>query len=336
MATLRDVAELANVSVTTASRVLNGADESHPVSSGVRASVVSAAATLGYRRSAAGRALKNGHNNLIGVVASDILDPYFAEMIRGIEIAAAECGYVTVLANANRDPYQERTKFQVLREHGASGIVFCGSDIEGSPGTADLAREVNRAVGEGTRVVSLAPRGFVSTQIVVDNETTAYNLTKHMLGLGYRDVVFAGGLPGLTAAELRIQGYQRAMYEFDQLPRVVGRDGMSQKTGREATQQLLRVPNTPDSIICTNDETAIGSLAAIWQAGLRIPDDIAIAGIGGTATGRVFDLTTIELPLAELGRLAVEYIVRKSDEPPTAPACTLREGRTTQAVRDPV
>ncbi|MER8161047.1 hypothetical protein [Streptomyces sp. NPDC094472] len=164
---------------------------------------------------------------------------------------------MTILAKANRDPYQERTKFQVLREHGAPGIVFCGSDIEGSPGTADLDREVNRAVGEGTRLVSLAPRGFVTTQIIVDNEATAYNLTKHMPGLGCRDIVIA--VPATS--------WPRPRW-----------------TWRRSSARC----------------------SPTWP------------------------------PLAELGRLAVEDIVRKADEPPIAPVCTLREGRATQAVRDSV
>ncbi|GGM62214.1 LacI family DNA-binding transcriptional regulator [Microbacterium saperdae] len=333
MATLREVARLAGVSVTTASRVLNDTDRDHPVSDATRAAVTTAAETAGYRRSAAARALKNGRSRLIGVIASDVLDPYFAEMTRGIEVAAAAAGYVTVLANANRDPYQERSRFQVLREHGAAGIVFCGSDIDGAPGTAELAREVNHAMRDGTDVISLAPRGFAATEIVIDNEASSYDLTTHLLDLGNRQIAFVGGLPGLVAAEMRISGYRRAMYNQDRLPRVAGLDGMSQISGRAATERLLASATRPDAIICTNDETAIGALAAIWQAGLRIPEDIAIAGIGGTDTGRVFDLTSIELPLAELGRLAVECIVTHST--PVPPEYRLRLGRTT-APRNPI
>lgn len=329
MATLRDVAHLAGVSVTTASRVLNSTDRDHPVSDAARAAVNEAASTLGYRRSAAARALKNGHSHLIGVISSDILDPYFGEMTRGIEVAAAAAGYVTVVANANRDPFQERGRFQTLREHGAAGIIFCGSDIEGAPGTADLAREVNRALKDGTPVISLAPRSFASTTIVVDNEATAYDITAHLLAQGHEDIAFVGGLPGLAAAEMRIAGYRRAMYERGRLPRVAGSDGMSQMTGHAAAESLLAGTTVPDAIICTNDETAIGALAAIWHAGLRIPEDIAIAGIGGTDAGRVFDLTSIELPLAELGRLAVECIVNPSAGVPSPPAYSIREGRTT-------
>jgi len=332
MATLRDVAELANVSVTTASRVLNGTDQTHPVSPTMRAGVVAAAAALGYRRSAAARALKHGRSDIIGVIVSDILDPYFAEMTRGAEIAAAASGYVTVVANASRDPQQERRKFQVLREHGASGIIFCGSDIVGSPGTAELAREVTRAAQEGTKVVALAPRGFSSTQIVVDNEATSYRLARYLIDLGHRDITFAGGIPGLAAAEMRIAGYQRAMYEAGLLPQIVGQSGMSQQTGSDAVHHLLSAARRPSAIICTNDEIAVGALAALWRGGIRVPEDISVAGIGGTETGRVFDLTTMVLPLAELGAIAAGFVTGDDARAPSAPPYHLREGGTTRAV----
>ena len=267
MATLREVAELAAVSVATASRVLNGS--AHPVSRDVRGSVRAAAETLGYTPSAAAQALKQQRSKIIGVIASDILYLYFAELTRGIEIEAAKFGFVTILANANRDPEQERMKFRVLREHQASGIIFCGSDIEGSPGTAQLAREVNLAVRAGTRVVALAPRGFDSTKIVIDNDAASYELTRYMLSLGHRRVAFIGGMPGLTAVEQRVVGYRRAMYEAQALPQVVGGTGMRQESGRDAVAQLIAAGQLPEAIVCANDEVAVGVLACLWTSGYK-------------------------------------------------------------------
>ncbi|SEJ62816.1 transcriptional regulator, LacI family [Arthrobacter sp. yr096] len=334
MATLREVAELAAVSVATASRVLNGS--AHPVSRDIRESVQSAAKTLGYTPSAAAQALKQQRSKIIGVIASDILDPYFAELTRGIEIEAAKAGFVTILANANRDPEQERTKFRVLREHQASGIVFCGSDIEGSPGTAELAREVNLAVRAGTRVVALAPRGFDSTKIVIDNHAASYALTRYMLSLGHRRIAFIGGMPGLTAVEQRVVGYRRAMFEAQALPMVLGSVGMRQESGRDAVAQLIGAGELPEAIVCANDEIAVGVLAGLWTSGYRIPDDVSVAGIGGTRGGAVFGLTTVTLPLVELGGMAAAYIADAGRSPkvPEAPQFELRPGSTT-AVKDP-
>ncbi len=335
MATLRDVAEQASVSVATASRVLNGSKPNHPVSSEVRAAVRAAAESLGYMPSAAAQALQQQRSKIIGVIASDILDPYFAEMTRGIEIEASGQGFVTMLANANRDPAQESTKFRVLREHQASGIVFCGSDIDGAPGTARLAREVTAAARHGTKVVALAPRGFEATKIVVDNAATAYDLTSYLLSLGHRDIAFVGGIPGLTAAEQRITGFQAAMVERGLTPRPPIANGMSQESGRDAISRLLAGSDLPNAVICTNDEVAVGALAYLWRRGLRVPEDISVAGIGGTRAATTFDMTTMTLPLMELGRLAARHIVatETDTEVPEPPPCTLRVGSTT-APRD--
>ena len=331
MATLRDVAEQASVSVSTASRVLNGSKPNHPVSSDVRAAVRAAAESLGYMPSAAAQALQQQRSKIIGVIVSDILDPYFAEMTRGIEIEASRHGFVTVLANANRDPEQECAKFRVLREHQASGIVFCGSDIDGAPGTARLAREVTAAARQGTNVIALAPRGFDATKIVVDNATTAYDLTHYLLSLGHRDIAFVGGIPGLTAAEQRIVGYKRAMIETGSTPRQAIENGMSQESGQDAMAQLVAGPQLPDAVLCTNDEVALGALAHLWRCGLRVPDDVSVAGIGGTRAATTFDMTTMTLPLMDLGRLAARHIaVTKTENiAPIAPPCTLRVGTTT-------
>lgn len=332
MATLRDVADLASVSIATASRVLNGSGPNHPVSTDVQASVRAAAATLGYMPSAAARTLKNQRSKIIGVIASDILDPYFAELTRGIEIEAARSGQVTVVANANRDPDQERTRFRALREHLAQGIIFCGSDIEGAPGTVQLAREVNAAVRAGTRVVALAPRGFTSTSIVIDNAASAAQLTAYLLSLGHRKIVFVGGLPGLTAAEQRISGYRSAMFTAGAAPRVAGITGMSQESGKAAMAEIVAGKDLPEAIICTNDEVAVGVLAYLWTNGYRIPEDISVAGIGGTKVGRVFGLTTMTLPLIDLGTLAARFIASPDAQPeiPAPPKFTLRPGSTTR------
>ncbi|WP_051389448.1 LacI family DNA-binding transcriptional regulator [Arthrobacter sp. 35W] len=330
MATLREIAELASVSVATASRVLNGSAQHHPVSRDVQASVRAAAQTLGYTPSAPAQALKQQRSKIIGVIASDILDPYFAEMTRGIEIEAAKYGYVTILANANRDPDQERTKFRVLREHQVSGIIFCGSDIEGSPGTAELAREVNLAVRSGTRVVALAPRGFDSTKIVIDNVAAAHELTRYVLSLGHRNIAFIGGIPGLSAAEQRIDGYRAAMFEEQAHPHVLGLSGMSQESGKDAVTQLIASGPLPDAIVCANDEVAVGVLAHLWGSGYKTPDDVSVVGIGGARSGAVFGLTTMTLPLVELGGLAARYIATAGTSPevPAAPRFELHVGST--------
>lgn len=319
MATLKEIADLASVSVATASRVLNGSAVGHPVSVAVRTAVQDAARQLGYTPSAPARALRSRHSRIIGVIVSDILDPYFGEIARAVEIEAGKHGYATIITNANRDPEQERQKFALLCEHRASGIIFCGSDIEGAPGTARLARDVKDAIDQGTRVVALAPRQFESDRIVVDNVATAADLTSYLLGLGHTDIVFMGGVRGLTAAEQRIDGYFLTMERSGLDPRVTGLDGLTQESGHLAMRKLLAGRELPEAVLCSNDEVAIGALAALSAEGLHAPESISLAGIGGTRVGALFGLTTMTLPLEELGRRAATWVVSRETAATSAP-----------------
>jgi len=186
-------------------------------------------------------------------------------------------------------------------------------------------------VRSGTRVVALAPRGFDSTKIIIDNDAASYELTRYMLSLGHRSIAFIGGMPGLTAVEQRVVGYRRAMYEAHALPHVVGGTGMRQESGRDAMAQLVSSGQLPQAIVCANDEVAVGVLAYLWTSGYKTPDDVSVAGIGGTRGGAVFGLTTMTLPLVELGGLAAGYIANAADSPPVpeAPRFELSLGVTT-------
>lgn len=329
MATLREIAELAAVSVATASRVLNGSD--HPVSVDVQTKVRAAASQLGYTPSAPARTLKTQRSRIIGVIAGDLMDTYFAEIAHGVEVEAAALGYATVMANANRDASQELDRFHVLREHQASGIVFCGSEIVDAPGTPQLVREVDQAVAAGVCVVSLAPRTFESTKFVIDNAAAGRELTSYVLSLGHRDIAFVGGIPGLIATEQRVNGYRAAMATVGAEPRTDGHSGMTQESGKKAMARMIDSGSLPAAVICANDEVAIGALAQLWAAGLRVPHDVSVAAIGGTRGGAIFGLTALTLPLAELGATAVRHIAhhREHVDVPMVPSCRLRVGTTT-------
>lgn len=331
MATLKEIADLASVSVATASRALNGSAVGHPVSEAVQARVRSAAAQLGYTPSAPARALRARRTSIVGVITSDILDPYFGELARSIEIEAGRLGFVLIVANTDRDPGQERLKFELLREHRAAGIVFCGSDIDGAPGTARLAREVDAAVAQGTRVVALAPRHFAADRIVVDNVAAGGRLTEHLLDLGHRDIAFIGDLPGLASIGLRIDGYTAAITAAGGAPRVLGRGGLTQESGRSAMGELLAGSRAPDAVVCANDEVAVGVVAGLWNAGLHAPETLSVAGIGGTRVGEQFGLTTMSLELGELGMVATRYITSVEGAPPSAPGVRLVVRSSTRA-----
>lgn len=317
MASLIDVARHARVSVSTASRVLNGS--AHPVSAAIRDRVEASAAELGYQRSALARALVTRSSRIIGVIVGDIVDPYFAEIVRGVEVEAAAQGYVTIVANADRRPELEVRQLQTLLEHRAAGVVFAGSGIDGAPGTTELNDLVASAVRQGSTILALAPREFgagsdaTASALVFDNDGAAHDLTRYLQDLGHRRIAFVGGIPGLAAGEIRAAAYARAMTERGLEPLVTGQIGFDRTAGRAATLELVGSGGLPDALICCNDEVAVGALAALWSSGVRVPDGVSVASIGGTQGGTVFDLTTMRLPLVELGARAARAIMATAD-----------------------
>lgn len=332
MATLHDVAKLANVSIATVSRALSGHEAVQSVSDKTRRAVEQAAEQLGYRPSAAARALKTGRTRLIGVIASDFLDSYYGEMASGIELEASASDFAPVLASAKRDPKEELLRLRLMREQNAAGVVFCGSSIAESEGQEELLEEVQQATNSGMRVVSLAPRGFGSIELITDNEATGYDITRYFLDTGHHKIAFFGGVEGLTSAQMRIAGYLRAMHEAGEVPQVLNQAGMAHEDGRAAARTVMASRIRPTAIVATNDELAIGALAELWSLGFKVPDDVSVACVGGTRTTRAFEMTHIALPLIELGRLAAAYIINTAPQPsrPNLPAYRFVLGRTTR------
>lgn len=335
MSTLHDVADAAGVSIATASRVLNGSTSKHPVSKATREAVEHAARRLNYTVSATARALKQRRSKLIGVIVGDILDPYFGTLARSIEIEAAQHGYVTVVANANRDAAQERSRFRALREHQASGIIFCGSEVMGVAGGGDLLDDVNVAVRDGAQIIALSHRSFECTAVMLDDRYAGRELTSYLISLGHQDIAFLPGIKELYSSVQRFQGYREALLRAGLKVRGGTAMGMSQDAGRDAMAMLLNSGPLPDAVVCSNDEIAVGSISALWSAGLRVPEDVNVACIGGTLVGQTFDVTSMTLPLNELGTLAARRIALPKTELPEVVRPELIIGATTAPRNEP-
>jgi LacI family transcriptional regulator len=175
VASLSDISRHAGVSIATCSRVLNGS--AHPVSDATRERVMQAAQELGYAPSALARALVTRSSRIIGVIVGDIVDPYFAEIARGVEAVGADLGYLTMVCSAELGTEAELAHLQQLRDYQAAGIIFAGSGRVRDPSTHDLAQAVSDARERGSVVVALAQREFDAHSIVFDNEAAAHDIT---------------------------------------------------------------------------------------------------------------------------------------------------------------
>jgi LacI family transcriptional regulator len=282
--------------------VLNGS--SHPVSEATRRRVLDAADELGYRPSELARALVRRTSRIVGVLVGDIVDPYFAEIARGVEDVATSVGHLTMVCNTERRPEAELAHLDVLRDYHPAGVVFASSGSESS-----ALREAVADIQEfGTAVVTLATRDLDCPSVLVDNRAAAREATEHLLSLGHRRIAFVEG-PAHAGGE-RLEGFRAAI----------------DAAGAEAV--VLSEHPLPDAILGVDDDVAISVLTALRRAGVDVPGEVSVAGIGDTRPARLVDLTTVALPLHELGELAARVILEGAEGDVVLPHRLVRRATT--------
>ncbi|SEG99803.1 LacI family transcriptional regulator [Nonomuraea solani] len=308
MSSLVEVAKAAGVSVSTASRVLNGSD--HPISAATKARVIATAERLGYSPSALARALVSRSSRLLGVLVSDIMNPYFSVIARGVDDVASRAGYATMLSNVDRRTTTEINRLQTMRDYRAAGVIFAGSGHVDDPHEPELAKAVRQAREQGIRTVSLTMRGLGCPTVTADSRTAAYDITDHLVSLGHRRIAFIEGPPGMIATRQRREGFLACMSDADLaesaqcLP-----GGFDYESGHAAALRLIARPPLPDAILAANDEAAVGALNALRQARIDVPGEISVAGIDDLRVARFVGLTTVSLPLYEMGAMAARHII---------------------------
>jgi LacI family transcriptional regulator len=308
LASLADISHRAGVSIATASRVLNGS--SHPVSEATRSRVLAAADELGYRPSELARALVKRTSRIVGVIVGDIVDPYFAEIARGVEDVAAQVGHLTMVCNADRRPAAELAHLGVLRDYHAAGVVFAGSGYEHAAEEPALRALVGELQAAGTMVVALAVRDLDCPSVLVDNRAAAREATDHLLSLGHRRIAFVEGPAGLHTSAHRREGFDAAIAAAG-AEAVVLAGGFDFEAGAAAAGVLM--DDLPDAVLAVNDEAAIGLLTALRRAGVDVPAQVSVAGIDDTRPARLVDLTSVSLPLHELGERAAQVILEGAE-----------------------
>ena len=324
--TLAQVARLAGVSPATASRVLNGS--ARKPGPDVADRVRQAAASLGYVPNAQAQGLARSTSGLIGLIVHDIADPYFAAIARGVQAAAREQGKMLLLATTGGTPADEHAAVTAFAARRADSIVIAGSRSS-RPGdqnsNAELAAELDRYCRNGGRVGVLghaivgasAHEGY--HVVAVPNEELAAELAGALAQVHSGEFVILGGPEGLLTSDDRIRGYQKGLEAAGLPPAEILRAGFDRTGGYEAGTTLAEriidarkggeAPAGEVSrpcIFAANDVMAIGAVAALRAQGLRIPRDALIAGFDDIETLRDFrpPLSTVRLPLEEIGRLA--------------------------------
>ena len=303
VATIKDVAKLAGVSVSTASVALNGRG---PVSEATRQRVKEAALALRYRPNAVARSLVTRRTRSIGLVLADLTDPYFHGVAKGIEAVASASGYTVLLADTDRSPAKEERSLETLLCRQVDGLILAGSAGENGGSLSWLKTSQ-------VPVVTVGRYSEAFPAVSADNTGAGRLVAEHLVREGYRRIGFIGGPPGLRVSVERCQGFCTALREAGFEPLCSAPGDFTPAGGYQAAKALLaNGAERPEAIVAANDQMAIGVLKAVKEAGLQVPDDVAVAGIGDVATAVYTDppLTTVALPLREMGERAARMLLR--------------------------
>jgi LacI family transcriptional regulator len=312
MASITDVARIAGVSTATASRVVSEAP--YAVSRATRERVLDAARILDYVPNALARGLLKSYIPVVGVIVHDITDPYFAEVVRGVEDAASPGGYLVIICSSDRIAERENSYVRLLRSMRAGTVIFAGSGLDDPACNEEMGKHLAAMREYGAAVVHLSPHASGEPEVGVDNAAGIANMVAALVDLSHRRIAFLAGPTSLYVARERLEGYRRGLAEagipFDE--RLVVSTGFGREAGALGVDLLL-AGAVPFTAICSaNDLLALGALRRLGELGIDIPREVSVAGFDDIQTAAMIapSLTTVRLPLHEIGRLGFEFAER--------------------------
>jgi len=304
--TIKDVATRAGVSSATVSRVLTGKSY---VREEARQRVLAAAQELGYKPSRVARSLRVRRSQIVGLIISDIQNPFFTALVRAVEDVAQSYGFAVILCNSDEDIAKEALYIDLLLEEQVSGVLI-------TP-TREYDNPSRRLVEAGIPVVAV-DRYMLDIDVdtvVVDNIDSAFRLVDHLIRAGHRRIgaILAG--PSTTTGRERLIGYQQAhaAHQLPIDPALIQTGAPRRELGYLSVQLLLKLADPPTALFCGNNLLTVGAVEAIHEHNLRIPDDIAIAGFDGLICNPLPEpvLAIIEQPVYELGKVAAELLMQR-------------------------
>ncbi|MEP6923392.1 MAG: LacI family DNA-binding transcriptional regulator [Pyrinomonadaceae bacterium] len=312
MSSIKEVAREAGVSTATVSHVINN---TRYVSDDVRARVTQAIERCRYYPNAHARSLASGRSKIIGLVISDIANPFFPELVKAIEAAAFERGYDIMLSNTNYDT--ERTSHYVRRfiERKVAGVAVMTSEMSKELIDELMHREVPVVF------LDVGEAGMQMSNLRVDYEEGIEQAILHLVALGHRRIAYISGKIDIRSSRRRLEAFERTMRQLfpEVAPELIFYGNFKIEGGRRAASEILvtQADNLPTAVVAANDLTAIGAIIEFESAGLNIPRDISIVGFDdiGFAALTKPALTTINLPRNELGRRAVEMLLKILNNP---------------------
>ncbi|HEX5960504.1 MAG TPA: LacI family DNA-binding transcriptional regulator [Rhodanobacteraceae bacterium] len=307
MVTIKDVAREAEVSVATVSRALNGSES---VTARTRTHVCRVAERLHYVPISAARSLVTGRTQTIGALLPDLYGEFFSELIRGIDLAARAHGLHLLVSSSHGDADESASALSAMQGR-VDGVLIMSPHVDAGFLRRHLAASLPAVL------LDSGLREHRCAHVNIDNHGGACAMTRHLLACGHRSLAFIEGPAGNQDARERRRGFEET---------IAGRRGVSvrflqgdysEESGYRAGRALLAASKRPDAVFAANDMMAIGCLSAFNEAGLPVPDEIALAGFDDIPISRYMHppLTTVRVPIAQFGHAALERIVAQIQSP---------------------
>ena len=312
---LKDIAIELGVSVVTVSKVLRNHSD---ISADTRNRVLERMRQLNYRPNLAARALVTGRTNMIGFVVPDLLHPFFAEVAKGLTKVLRKKGYCLVIASSEEDPSLEKQEIEHLLARRVDALIVASAQNDSSSFVLAEEHQIPFVL------IDRFFEGYSADFIGVDDEKAGYLATRHLIEQGCKRIAHIRG-PKFSAAHGREAGYRKAMKEAGQTGIIVSTASMDDQAdarGYDAMNELLAMNPRPDGVFCFNDPNAIGALSAIHDAGLKVPNDIAVIGVGNLHYDSLLrvPLSSVDQDSSALGeeaaKLALKLIENKTKSKP--------------------
>lgn len=311
-ATIRDVARAAGVSVATVSRAMNGADNVLPET---KRRILDAARSLRFTPSGAARSLITRRTDTIGALLPDLHGEYFSELIRGIDRAARARGLHLLVSSSHGDADEAAAALRAMNGR-VDGLLMMSPHVDAEFLSLNLPANLPAVlINTG---VDLASR----VRFAVDNYGGARVMTRHLAASGRKRIAFVCGPAGNDESQERLRGYRDGLRAGAR--ELVVEGDFTEESGWAAGRRIAQMKPRPDAVFAANDMMAIGCMAALGEAGLRVPEDVALAGFDDIPIARYVapSLTTIRVPIAALGAAALDALVKVVERPEPSSAYT--------------
>ena len=326
--TVLDVARLAGVSPSTVSRIINGTARVTPHK---RTAVEDAIRTLNFQPNLFARSLKTGITMTVGVLTQSIESQFYSRALKGIEVGLQSSGHSPIIASGHWSAQTDAQSLRLLASRRVDGLIILTGNM---PDDEVLAAARQQPIV----ITERALQGPQVRSICLDQQRGGYLATQHLLSLGHTRIAHIAGVPGRPDASSRYQGYLQAHADAGMTPdpALLVHSDFTDRGGYAAAQQLLQREHAFTALFCANDESAMGARLALYQRGLRVPEDVSLVGFDDLPLGNYLTppLTTVHQPIYEVGLFAAHTLLEMlgypcTPEPPPPLALVVRE--TTRA-----